>query len=363
MSEVFWSFYGIPHPGPLIDYVTPSHLGLRVVFVRAVYNNATLRNPANWSISYIGAGTAVTPSVTTVNPESDTAPTYVDLVCTDLTAGEDYQLSVPTGVIQDSLQLAFFTTGLSANYVGVSTQPDIESLTAPSNTSIRVTFTKEMDQTSEYLDSDSYVFDNDLDVLSVSVASAEAVLLSTSSQGFITYTLTVPLSFQDVYLNTIDDNTGTVDGSGITPPDIPTPPVEFDPAEDISRISNRLQTSDKEKLSGWSDVPKPEVEQLDLPVVDPSKEPVEPTATERLNNTRSRAQQILNKIDKLVQKVDQRCNRFKVSSEEVVGSPLFQAMVRVFNERTTTVTYDHYKKALEYRQQLADEDGATLRLE
>jgi hypothetical protein len=128
-------------------------------------------------------------------------------------------------------------------------------------------------------------------------------------------------------------------------------------------VSNRLQTSDRLKIAGWSDIQKPEVEQLSVPIIDPDPKEVEPIASERLENTKSQAEKVLDKIAELTEEVDKRCARFKVSSNEDVGSPLFQAMVRVFNEKTTTVTYDHYKRALEIRQQLAEEDAASLRLQ
>lgn len=128
-------------------------------------------------------------------------------------------------------------------------------------------------------------------------------------------------------------------------------------------VSFRLQTSDREKLTGWLDITRPENEQIYAPEVVPKEPPKKPTAAVRLATTKALAARIVTKIDQLKQAVDKKCARFKASSNQGVGSPLFQAMVRVFDERTTTVTYDHYKRALEYRQQLAEEDAAKLRLE
>ena len=126
--------------------------------------------------------------------------------------------------------------------------------------------------------------------------------------------------------------------------------------------SFRLSKSDRDQIAGWQGIPKPEPDQI-LPLAiprDPSEEEI--SAAARLANTRSQAEKVLAKISELEQAIDKKCARFKVSSDQGVGSPLFQAMVRVFNERTTTVTYSHYKRALQFRQQLAEEDADTLRL-
>lgn len=128
-------------------------------------------------------------------------------------------------------------------------------------------------------------------------------------------------------------------------------------------VSNRLSILDREKIAGWTDITKPEPDQiLPLFITDPAEEEKLPAA-KRLSKTRSLATKILSKIDELTQKIDLKCAKFKVSSDQGVGSPLFQAMVRVFQERTTTVTYNHYKRALQYRQQLAEEDATRLKLE
>lgn len=127
--------------------------------------------------------------------------------------------------------------------------------------------------------------------------------------------------------------------------------------------SNKLSIPDREKLAGWDDIDKPEPDQI-LPLhITQELEPTEPDTNERLLSTRDLASKILAKIDDINQKIDNKCSKFKVSSPDGIGSPLFQAMVRVFNERTTTVTYDHYKRALHYRQQLAREDAERLKLE
>ncbi len=128
----------------------------------------------------------------------------------------------------------------------------------------------------------------------------------------------------------------------------------------MSDKSFRLNRSDRDQLQGWPDIEKPEVEQI-LPLIVPESEPRKQPSAERLGEIRDRASKIVDKVNTLEQALDKKCARFKVSSNQGKGSPLFQAMYRVFGERTTTVTYDHYKRALEYRQQLAEEDQKGLK--
>jgi uncharacterized protein YabN with tetrapyrrole methylase and pyrophosphatase domain len=125
--------------------------------------------------------------------------------------------------------------------------------------------------------------------------------------------------------------------------------------------SNKLKSSDREKLSDWRDVEKFEPEQI-LPAF--IKEPdilKKQAASERLSEVRNLAEDINKKANALKQEIDKRCAHISASFDAEPGSPLFQAMIRVFNERTNTVTYEHYKRALRYREQLAKEDGEKLK--
>jgi len=123
--------------------------------------------------------------------------------------------------------------------------------------------------------------------------------------------------------------------------------------------SYRLTPSDQEKLRGHDEIEQVEEDQI---IYVPTKpEEKEPAVGEKVKEVRQQAKNVRDRIDSLSQRVDKRCGHLKVDSGETLGSPLFQAMVRVFDERTTVVTYDHYKRALKKRQQLAEEDAGTLK--
>jgi len=124
--------------------------------------------------------------------------------------------------------------------------------------------------------------------------------------------------------------------------------------------SYRLKPSDKSKIKGFEDIHQPEPDQEFLPIPPPPADQPDPNS-KKLKATRSLAQKVLDKIDRLSQEVDGRCGRFSITTTDEKGSPLFQAMVRIFGERTTTITYDHYKRALGYREQLAEEDRKALK--
>lgn len=333
----------------LLSSLTPSHLGLRVTFQEAVLDDAALRTVSNYTIVADATGYPVT--VQSVVPEAGGSPTYVDLILSDGTNGENYTLTIPSDTIYNAAGSKYFTQDLTLGYTAVSILPDVQTLTAVSNDYMVLTFTKAMDQDAAFLSASNYSFDNGLSVLAVTARDSSSVFLQTSAQSTTTYSLTVSSSFEDLYGNPMDSVTLSAVG------------VLADTAEEKSELSYQLSNPDREKLAGWLDIQKPEPDQV-LPLhATVDLEPKEPTTVERLNKTRDLAGKVLSKIEELSQRIDDKCARFKVSSDQGVGSPLFQAMVRVFNEKTTTITYDHYKRALQYRQRLAEEDAAKLKLE
>jgi len=133
---------------------------------------------------------------------------------------------------------------------------------------------------------------------------------------------------------------------------------------DINKVSPVLTFSDKKKLIGWSDITAPEPDQIfDTSLQKAPEEEVTSSTIDRLSTTKSLAEKIIGEISKLEQKIDSRCARFRVSSQDGKGSTLYQAMFRIFGEKTTEISYDHYKRALEYRDQLAKEDAERIKLQ
>ena len=130
-------------------------------------------------------------------------------------------------------------------------------------------------------------------------------------------------------------------------------------ADSKNKPSRLISNEDKETLRGWENIYRPEPDQI-YPVHIPETSDIK-TPSQRLKQTRVNADDLLNKINELQNKIDQRCSHLSISTSETVGSPLFQAMVRVFNKRTTNIKYEDYKRALELRQQLIEEDKQELK--
>ena len=338
---------------PEIDLVTPSNKSIRVQFTQGMTDNAALRDVSNYSISPLDVGISSV-SCTAITPEAVADPNYVDLTLTDCTGGGNYQLTIAPDTIESDGGLLPAGSNEIA-YIGVSVDPTLSSATAMSIITLTAFFSKSMNA-ADIGDISNYSLNNGAKIGKVTVSGSNSVILETTALTEPSYTLTCLAGVRDLFGNTMPSDV-SVSFSGVSPG--PTPDIEDLKASDHSRI---LSIGDRTKILGWADIEKPEADQIYPFRVIEEKEKKEPTSTERLANTRSMASKVLSKIDEVNKKIDAKCGRFKVSSEQGVGSPLFQAMVRVFNERTTTITYDHYKRALEYRQQLAAEDAANLRL-
>ncbi len=343
---IIYQHFGTPADPRVIDDIDVGSSGelIRPTFSICLEEDSALYSFSSYSI--VPLIDAIPVFVLSLNPEAITCPTYVDLVTTGQTDGGSYRLTIEDPEADDPLIF---------DYIAEAEFPDVVSLTATSNTEMTLVFSKDMEANATLLDPASYVFDKDLSVSAVTVSSTTTIVLTTSAQELVFYNLTASTSIIDAFLNPIDLNTATARGFFTGPVVVP--------GDAPGSNSYILSASDRNKLSGWEDIRKPEPDQI-IPVVSSELiEEVEPTASERLSKTRSLASKVVDKIDELSQKIDKKCSKFKVSSSQGVGSPLFQAMVRVFDEKTTTITYEHYKKALKYRQELAEEDSAKLRLE
>jgi hypothetical protein len=126
--------------------------------------------------------------------------------------------------------------------------------------------------------------------------------------------------------------------------------------------SKDLSLEDEKTLAGFDDPYWPEPSQIAGSAARARMDQEVPeTLRKRASRLRMEAEDLIGKIDATKKKVDDRCKHLVASTGEPRGSRLFQAMWRVFGKRTTVVTYEHYKKALLLRQQLAEEDAERER--
>lgn len=123
--------------------------------------------------------------------------------------------------------------------------------------------------------------------------------------------------------------------------------------------SRRLTEKDRSILRGFSDITRPEPDQIfaaeyEEPLLEEPKTPAE-----KLLPVREKASLLSTRINDLKEKVDKKCAHLSISTGEPVGSNLFQAMWRLFGKETTDITYEDYKQAVIKRQKLAEEDRAA----
>ncbi len=124
-----------------------------------------------------------------------------------------------------------------------------------------------------------------------------------------------------------------------------------------------LSSSDERILKGFEDPIQEEEEQI-IPIsIQVSVKTPEEKNVDDLKEIKNRAEVLLERISSLQKEIDSRCKDLSVTviEEESSDNDLLKAMWRVFKEKTKTVTYKHYTKALELRERLAKEDEGRLK--
>jgi len=191
---IIFNWYGPALPFGILR-VVPSYLGLRVYFNQLALNNAELRNPKNYTITASSIFTTEevhNSDVWNVTPEDVEYPSYVDLDCTDLTLDKEYLLTITPGRISNWDSSELLTNNNTAEYLGVSILPRVQSVRAISSTLMEVIFSKEMSPTSGILNTSSYSFDKGLKVREATIVAPGVVHLLTSRQTQSEiYTLTI----------------------------------------------------------------------------------------------------------------------------------------------------------------------------
>jgi hypothetical protein len=188
---IIYQHYGEPYTGPRIIEVIPSYLGLRVIFLAPMLDDAGLRNPENYNITVESPTQAYDFGCLSVTPEDAEFPSYVDLEMTDNTHGENYTLVITPGTIRDSNQ-ELMLAGNTADFVGVSEYPEVLFVVPLSLTTVRVLFTKYMSQNADLYDKTKYVWTGGIVTLKVEEDTNSSVILTTTRQeAAAIYELTV----------------------------------------------------------------------------------------------------------------------------------------------------------------------------
>lgn len=123
-----------------------------------------------------------------------------------------------------------------------------------------------------------------------------------------------------------------------------------------------LSLQDSNIIKGFDDPYPEEPEQLIPPT--PVNPPLKTEEEEKVDELRQLKQDCLDLIadfKEMIKEVDKRCAGLEVKTGESLDSSLAQSMYRTFGVRSTVITYDQYKKALELQSQLSAEDREKLR--
>lgn len=155
---------------------------VRVTFDEPMDKNGTeLGNPLNYTVVPTAGGASVFVSLVTLPVGVN--PSFVELVITEMTDGEAYEVAVnSTGPIRDAafnpLDNAFDT----AAFTGAGDAPVLLRVVPISNTRVDVIFSETMKDNADIRDQSNYVWDNGLVTLSVLDFDGDTVKLATSEQ-------------------------------------------------------------------------------------------------------------------------------------------------------------------------------------
>lgn len=178
----------------LVDVVSVeavSSVRARITFDRPMTNNAALVSKYNYAIETSTPG-AVTPSISSVESENVSAPTFVDVIMSEMTDGADYDMEVnpngPTDYNGDPVD----PDNNTGSMTGIGVAPTIESVAAVGPNRVDVTFSEAMKDNVDIRNASKYVFDNGLSTISVLEVDGDTVKLVTSDQTpGVVYGLTV----------------------------------------------------------------------------------------------------------------------------------------------------------------------------
>ncbi len=165
---------------------------IRITFSQAMLKDSRLLALSNYTITPADPAT-VALGLQSIVAENVTQPTWVEITCTEMTDGGDYDVAVstdPTTGPRDATDTPL-TSG-TTSLTGVGDVPGIARVEAIGPNRIDVVFTEIMADTPEIRDASKYTFDNGLNVLNVLDVIGERVQLVTDDQTPGTlYTLTI----------------------------------------------------------------------------------------------------------------------------------------------------------------------------
>jgi hypothetical protein len=163
---------------------------VRVVYDESMHTaDGEIEDPSNYTITPTEAG-AVSVSVQSVERGTYNTTT-VDLVCSEMTDGKGYKVTVSEAV-RDAALNPIVAPGNEAAFTGEGERPTVARVEAISENRMDVVFSEPMKNNAELRDASRYTWDQGLLTVSVLEVDGDTVKLVTSDQepGLL-YTLTI----------------------------------------------------------------------------------------------------------------------------------------------------------------------------
>jgi len=183
--------------GEMVSYVRVSSVvalsstRIRINFDRPMLDDSALRNPANYTVQpTVGGGAPV--YYTTIVPEDEPEPTYVEIPISEMTDGPVYEAIVFASGPTDPEGTPIDPANNSGTFVGIGIDPEVMRVESTGLNRADVIFTEAMEDNAAIREASRYAFDGGLSVLAVLDVVGDTVKLVTSDQtpGQL-YTLTI----------------------------------------------------------------------------------------------------------------------------------------------------------------------------
>lgn len=187
-TAVTATFIGTGSAPTLSSIQVISDTRVRVFFSEPMRDDPDLRATSNYVITSLTGG--VDMFVSRIEPESNEVnPTFVDLIVTEGTNAEDYEVTVSN--VKDVAGNVIGTPNVDS-FTATGTPPVIEALQAISINRVDVIFNEPIQVNAFALDPANYVWDNGLSTVEViEVDGNRAKLVTTDQDPDTLYTLTV----------------------------------------------------------------------------------------------------------------------------------------------------------------------------
>lgn len=165
---------------------------VRVTFSEPMLRGSALTSVLNYAFGVLTAGAAPVFVESVEVPDSDTYPTRVDIICSEMTNGADYEVVVSTSGPMDRSLNQVDPAGDTFAIVGMGDPPELARVEAISANRVNVIFDENMRDNTAIREASRYTWSGGLETVSVLGVEGTIVQLVTTDQApGVLYTLTI----------------------------------------------------------------------------------------------------------------------------------------------------------------------------